>query len=134
MHAVCPFSASGRRLVPPARAQPRFLAAFGLAPDAAPTLLVLSPRKARGARLTGAFDAAGLDALVDGLLAGRVPTEAFQARCRSGDPQTWIGLGSGLRVGPDRLHERSRDAPPGGCPCHDRAALPGRAGAAWESY
>ena len=42
-------------------------------------MLVLSPKKARGARLTGAFDAAGLGALVDGLLSGRVPTTAFQA-------------------------------------------------------
>ena len=47
-------------------------------------MLVLSPKKARGARLTGAFDAAGLNALVDGLLSGRVPTTAFQARCSLG--------------------------------------------------
>ncbi|KAK9845433.1 hypothetical protein WJX81_006361 [Elliptochloris bilobata] len=58
--------------------QPSFLAALGLGADAAPTMLVLSPKKARGARLTGAFDTAGLNALVDGLLSGRVPTTPFQ--------------------------------------------------------
>ena len=65
-------------------AQPSFMAALGLSADGAPTMLVLSPKKARGARLTGAFDAAGLNALVDGLLSGRVPTTAFQARCGFG--------------------------------------------------
>ncbi len=60
------------------RAQPSFLAAFGLGPDAAPTLLVLSPKKARGARLTGAFDGAGVNAMVEGLLTGKQPTTPFQ--------------------------------------------------------
>mmetsp|Transcript_6246 Transcript_6246/g.19984 ORF Transcript_6246/g.19984 Transcript_6246/m.19984 type:complete len:449 (+) Transcript_6246:1202-2548(+) len=56
-----------------------FVAAFGLGETDLPTMLVLSPGKARWARSVGAFDAETLGAFANGVAAGRRATESIDA-------------------------------------------------------
>jgi len=54
--------------------QPTFATAFGVSASAAPTLVLLSPRKLRFARLAGRFEQATVQALIERLLTGQVAT------------------------------------------------------------
>ena len=61
-------------------AQGSFLAGFGLSRAALPSAVAFSPKKLRGAALTGAYSAESAHALLDGLFSGRVHTTRFQVR------------------------------------------------------
>lgn len=65
-------------------AQGSFLAGFGLSRAALPSAVALSPKKLRGAALTGAYSAQSVHALLDGLFSGRVHTTRFQVRQTKG--------------------------------------------------
>lgn len=60
-------------------AQPSFIGAFGLSKTDLPTLVAFHPKKLRGAQLKGAYSSQSIDALLDGLFAGSIHSEAFQA-------------------------------------------------------
>lgn len=58
--------------------QGTFLSAFGLSKADIPTVVTFSPKKLRGAQLTGAFSSKGIDTLLDGLFSGRIHSSPFQ--------------------------------------------------------
>ena len=83
--------------------QGSFLAGFGLSKAALPSAVAFSPRKLRGAALTGAYSAQSVHALLDGLFSGRVHTTRFQVRVGSppGLGRCWMLGCSSLRCNRD---------------------------------
>ena len=59
-------------------AQATFISAFGLSTTDLPTVVAFHPKKLRGAQLKGPYSAQSIDALLDGLFAGRIHSAAFQ--------------------------------------------------------
>ncbi|BDA46353.1 probable protein disulfide-isomerase DDB_G0275025 [Coccomyxa sp. Obi] len=58
--------------------QGRFLSAFGLSTSDIPTVVTFSPKKLRGAQLTGAYSMEGIHQLLDGLFSGKIHSSPFQ--------------------------------------------------------
>jgi hypothetical protein len=64
------------------RAQPEFALAFGARRSDLPTALILSAHHRRFAALRGAFSESTIDALVNGVLSGKVKTASLQVAPR----------------------------------------------------
>jgi hypothetical protein len=64
------------------RAQPEFALAFGARRSDLPTALILSAHHRRFAALRGAFSESTIDALVNGVLSGKVKTASIQVAPR----------------------------------------------------